>query len=231
MPFSAACSVIFHTFLGSLWLLWEKIIHGRVIVPVTNMVLLLLCRHRLQDWAVLHSGQQPDVPGPAQRNHLHQDSVLRNHWSGVGSPLWAVPRPATPLQERIHPQHSHWSVPRSDWTNTQWCFSNDHFIIRLTNQKCRTLKYTVTNLFKLPWHTMLVVVYLLHLVLFNQRETFNLIFYKLHFTSIYLDYIWNIWPLIHLFSHQYVTGAMQGTVSSIGSNLGLSILPKDTKTG
>lgn len=102
--------------------------------PVADMVLLLLRLHRLQDWAMLYPGQQPDVPGPAQWNHLHQNSVLRNHWSGVGPPLWAVPRPATPLQERIHPQHSHWSVPRSDWTNTvmflKWSF---HFLLNKPN--------------------------------------------------------------------------------------------------
>lgn len=34
----------------------------------------------------------------------------------------------------------------------------------------------------------------------------------------------------HTHTHQWMAAAMQGAVSPIGSNLGLSVLPKDTST-
>lgn len=161
MPFSCVfCHVSYFLRFTLVCFEWKKTINGHSIVElmfnhvnsVAHMALLLLCLHRLQDWAMLHPGQQPDVPGPAQRNHLHQNSVLRNHWSGVGPPLWAVPRPATPLQERIHPQHSHWSVPRSDWTNTQWClltfwkmYSPLAWMSRKDKQQSRHLTHLLIN--------------------------------------------------------------------------------------
>lgn len=69
---------------------------------------------RLPDGAVLHAGQPPDVSGPAERDHLHQNALLRHHRPGLGTPLRAVPRPAAPLQARLHPQHPHRSLSRSD---------------------------------------------------------------------------------------------------------------------
>lgn len=73
-----------------------------------------LCLRRLPDRAVLHPSQQPDVSGAAQRDHLHQDALLRHHRPGLGTPLRAVPRPAAPLQAGVHPQHSHRSLSRSE---------------------------------------------------------------------------------------------------------------------
>lgn len=82
--------------------------------PPINQGLISLLNCRLQDGAMLHPGEQPDVSGPAQWNRLHQNSVLRYHWPSVGPPLRAVSRPAPPLQTRLHTQHPHWSLPRSD---------------------------------------------------------------------------------------------------------------------
>lgn len=73
-----------------------------------------LSLRRLPDGAVLHAGQPPDVSGPAERDHLHQNPLLRHHRPGLGAPLRAVPRPAAPLQARLHPQHPHRSLSRSD---------------------------------------------------------------------------------------------------------------------
>lgn len=36
------------------------------------------------------------------------------------------------------------------------------------------------------------------------------------------------WPLIHPFIHYKVAAAMQGAANSTGSNLGFSVVPKDT---
>lgn len=63
---------------------------------------------------MFHTGEQPDVSGPAQWHRLHQNPVLRYDWPSVGPPLRAVPCPAAPLPTRFHPQHSHRGVPRSD---------------------------------------------------------------------------------------------------------------------
>lgn len=88
--------------------LWE------IDFPWPNGVFLPLSPHRLPDRAVFHAGQQPDVSGPTQWDHLHQNPLLRHHRPGLGTPLRAVPRPAAPLQAGVHPQHSHRSLSRSD---------------------------------------------------------------------------------------------------------------------
>lgn len=74
---------------------------------------------------MLHTGEQPDVSGAAQWNCLHQNPLLCHHWSSMGPPLRAVPRPATPLQKRLHPQHPHWSLSRSDRRTSKIVFDND----------------------------------------------------------------------------------------------------------
>lgn len=44
-------------------------------------------RERLQDWTMFYAGEQPDVSGPAKWNCLHQNPLLRHHWSSMGPPL------------------------------------------------------------------------------------------------------------------------------------------------
>lgn len=85
---------------------------------------LLLSHHRLQDWTMFHPGEQPDVSRPAQWNCLHQNPLLRYHWSSLGPPLWAVSCPATPMQTRLHPQHPHRGLPRSDWSTYNFFLLN-----------------------------------------------------------------------------------------------------------
>lgn len=74
----------------------------------------LLVFFRLQDWPMLYTGQQPDVPGSAEWYCVHQDTVLCHHWPSLGSSVWDVPCPATPLPPRVHSQHPQWRLPRSE---------------------------------------------------------------------------------------------------------------------
>lgn len=110
--------ICFFSFMLEIWIWYHK--WAKEVYPwyLKHKLFSPLVFFRLQDRPMLHTGQQPDVSGSAEWHSMHQDAVLCHHWSSLGSSVWDVPCPATPLPPRVHPQHPQWCLPRSeviDW--------------------------------------------------------------------------------------------------------------------